>query len=254
MVPHWHTYWKFPGDAGLPTEIKWNLPPVGRPAISNGPFRSGWRIPGDIEIYGYEDEVLLMQEITPPASLSDSTVQLGGEASWLVCEKICIPGSAKLQLDLPVAAQERSGKRGDFFAVIAARFRRIGLAKRRQCQLDAERCRAPADRRKRRAGELSGRRIFPLPDENVVVGHPQDERGADGKITFRVPIETQDRNLSSLNGIVVFGQDANGPDRNAWSLTGTALRARPFRHRLQSFPAASPNFSSSVSSAGSFST
>src|SRR4051794_41717582 len=26
MVPHWHTYWKFPGDAGIPTEIKWNLP------------------------------------------------------------------------------------------------------------------------------------------------------------------------------------------------------------------------------------
>src|SRR4249919_1842832 len=27
MVPGWHTYWKFPGDAGIPTEIKWNLPP-----------------------------------------------------------------------------------------------------------------------------------------------------------------------------------------------------------------------------------
>ena len=26
MVPGWHTYWKFPGDAGLPTEIKWDLP------------------------------------------------------------------------------------------------------------------------------------------------------------------------------------------------------------------------------------
>src|SRR5215468_5397193 len=27
MAPGWHTYWKFSGDAGLPTEIKWNLPP-----------------------------------------------------------------------------------------------------------------------------------------------------------------------------------------------------------------------------------
>jgi len=27
MVPGWHTYWQFPGDAGIPTEIKWQLPP-----------------------------------------------------------------------------------------------------------------------------------------------------------------------------------------------------------------------------------
>ena len=27
MVPGWHTYWKFPGDAGIPTELKWKLPP-----------------------------------------------------------------------------------------------------------------------------------------------------------------------------------------------------------------------------------
>src|SRR4051812_42441866 len=27
MQPHWHTYWKYSGDAGLPTEVKWSLPP-----------------------------------------------------------------------------------------------------------------------------------------------------------------------------------------------------------------------------------
>src|SRR5207302_9539966 len=31
MAPGWHTYWKFSGDAGLTTEIKWNLP-------------SGWQV------------------------------------------------------------------------------------------------------------------------------------------------------------------------------------------------------------------
>jgi len=24
--PHWHTYWRVPGDSGLPTTIKWTLP------------------------------------------------------------------------------------------------------------------------------------------------------------------------------------------------------------------------------------
>src|SRR6516162_3232035 len=26
LRPHWHTYWKNPGDSGLPTEINWTLP------------------------------------------------------------------------------------------------------------------------------------------------------------------------------------------------------------------------------------
>ena len=25
--PHWHTYWKNPGDSGLPTLLQWTLPP-----------------------------------------------------------------------------------------------------------------------------------------------------------------------------------------------------------------------------------
>ena len=94
--------------------------------------------------------------------------------------------------------------------------------------------------------------FFPLPEEKVVVGHPKTERSADGKITFRVPIETQDRNVSALNGIVVFGQKENGPDRNAWLLTGTGS-APTVSASAPGCPAASPNFSSSVFSAGSFS-
>src|SRR6476620_427507 len=26
MAPGWHTYWKYPGDSGLPTKIAWTLP------------------------------------------------------------------------------------------------------------------------------------------------------------------------------------------------------------------------------------
>ncbi|MGE5150002.1 MAG: protein-disulfide reductase DsbD domain-containing protein, partial [Rhodospirillaceae bacterium] len=26
ILPKWHTYWKNPGDSGLPTEINWKLP------------------------------------------------------------------------------------------------------------------------------------------------------------------------------------------------------------------------------------
>src|SRR5437867_4446565 len=34
MAPGWHTYWKFSGDAGLPTETKWKLPARETPTSS----------------------------------------------------------------------------------------------------------------------------------------------------------------------------------------------------------------------------
>src|SRR5437870_8062473 len=73
MVPGWHTYWKFPGDAGIPTEIKWKLPPEWKVGEIQWPIPLKLSEPGDILIYGYHDEVLLMQEIKPPATVNSST-------------------------------------------------------------------------------------------------------------------------------------------------------------------------------------
>jgi len=66
MAPGWHTYWAFSGDAGLPTELKWKLPSGWKVGEIQWPIPLKTIDPGDIETYGYENEVLLMQEITPP--------------------------------------------------------------------------------------------------------------------------------------------------------------------------------------------
>ena len=66
MAPGWHTYWKFSGDAGLPTEIKWKLPSGWKVGEIEWPIPLKLKDPGDIVTYGYSDEVLLMQQITPP--------------------------------------------------------------------------------------------------------------------------------------------------------------------------------------------
>src|SRR5213596_1475891 len=120
MAPGWHTYWKFSGDAVLPTEIKWKLPPGWKVGEIQWPIPLKTTDPGDIQTYGYQDEVLLMQEITPPAAASGSTVKLVAEANWLVCEKICIPGNASLQLELP-----RSTTGAPANAEIFVRYRRL---------------------------------------------------------------------------------------------------------------------------------
>src|SRR3954463_5015839 len=218
MVPNWHTYWQFPGDAGIPTEIKWKLPDGWKAGEIRWPIPLRLVEPGDIHIYGYHDEVLLMQEITPPASLTGSSVELPAEVSWLVCEKICIPGGANLKLELPIAAQNQPANEEIF-----SRFRRSVP----QAWPDAKVAQAKWTRQGAELllvvesdalGNYPSAEFFPLPEANVVVGHPKTERGSSGKITFRVPIETADKIVSSLNGVVVFGKSDNDPGRNAWAL------------------------------------
>ena len=120
MAPGWHTYWKFSGDAGLPSEIKWNLADGWKVGDIQWPIPLKTTDPGDIQTYGYQDEVLLMQEIIPPAKIDSSSVKLSAEANWLVCEKICIPGSASLQLELPTSTTSAPANIEMF-----ARFRRL---------------------------------------------------------------------------------------------------------------------------------
>ena len=57
LEPGWHTYWKNPGDAGLPLEVTI----VDAPDIVAGPLRfpTPHKITsGDVATYGYEEEVI----------------------------------------------------------------------------------------------------------------------------------------------------------------------------------------------------
>src|SRR5438034_10591137 len=83
MVPGWHTYWQFPGDAGIPTEIKWKLPTGWKVGEIQWPIPLKLSEPGDIRIYGYHDEHLRMQQVTPPPSVRDANIKLVADANWL---------------------------------------------------------------------------------------------------------------------------------------------------------------------------
>ncbi len=105
MDKGWHTYWINPGDSGLATTIQWTLPP----GFTAGPIQ--WPTPHRISTpplmsYGYEDEVLLITTIQAPADLKPGTkVEFHAAVDWLECQDICLPGSAKLKLTLPVKAE-----------------------------------------------------------------------------------------------------------------------------------------------------
>ena len=97
--PKWHTYWKNPGESGLPTEIAWTLPPGAKADPIVWPTPILFEI-GGITNYGFKDEATLLVRITPPADLA-GPLKLAADANWLVCEDVCIPEEGKFELSLP---------------------------------------------------------------------------------------------------------------------------------------------------------
>jgi thiol:disulfide interchange protein/DsbC/DsbD-like thiol-disulfide interchange protein len=102
--PGWHTYWRNPGDAGEPTEIKWTLPAGWRAGLIAWPYPKELPV-GPLMDYGYEGRLWLLTEIVAPANASPGTpVVLHAAVSWLVCQEVCIPEDATLKLTLGVSA------------------------------------------------------------------------------------------------------------------------------------------------------
>jgi thiol:disulfide interchange protein DsbD len=114
MEPGWHTYWRNPGDSGLPTKVKWDLPE----GFSAGSIQ--WPRPirfkfGPLVSYGYEGEALLPVEVQVPSGLSSLEVRLVARVSWLECLDVCLPGKAELTLSLPVEASASPGPAAPLF-------------------------------------------------------------------------------------------------------------------------------------------
>jgi thiol:disulfide interchange protein DsbD len=101
--PHWHTYWKNPGDSGLPTTLQWTLPA----GVQAGDIQ--WPTPAKLPVgplmnFGYEGRLLLAvpMAVTVPPAGDTLTVKL--QAEWLVCKDVCIPESGEFTLDVPTRA------------------------------------------------------------------------------------------------------------------------------------------------------
>jgi thiol:disulfide interchange protein len=97
--PHWHTYWRNPGDSGLPTEIQWKLPEKWEVGAIEWPVPK--RIPiGPLVNFGFEGTLLLpVKLVVPDNKASFTTVTtITAKAQWLMCKDVCIPGEAHLAL------------------------------------------------------------------------------------------------------------------------------------------------------------
>jgi DsbC/DsbD-like thiol-disulfide interchange protein len=99
LEPGWHTYWKNPGDSGIPIEIE---------AVGAEPYRLGQlQFPTPHKFvsesgvsYGYDDSVIILAQIFPPknaAGIAPPAFDI--KVSWLVCKEVCLPGKTTMRFE-----------------------------------------------------------------------------------------------------------------------------------------------------------
>ncbi len=134
--PEWHSYWKNPGDSGLPTTFAWRLPP----GVEAGDIE--WPTPkplpvGPLVNYGYDGEVLLPVTLKLPEGFAAAALDVALHAEWLVCKDVCIPESGDFRLRLPAQAAT-AVHAAPFEAARAARPREGVPGVRAKARVDAQ--------------------------------------------------------------------------------------------------------------------
>lgn len=104
LEPGWKTYWRMPGEAGIPPEFTWTTSApaevkVAFPAPARYADQSG-------ETVGYEGSALFPAVVTPETA---TELQLGVDLFFAVCKDICIPASARASITLGTAMRDPSG-------------------------------------------------------------------------------------------------------------------------------------------------
>jgi thiol:disulfide interchange protein len=103
MADGWHTYWKNPGDAGVPPDLTID-------GVTQSPI--DWPTPrrvaeGPVMTYAYTGEVLLPVTVTAPMGAA-STIK--AHAQWLVCKDICVPEEGDFSLTVPIGTPAPSAQ------------------------------------------------------------------------------------------------------------------------------------------------
>jgi DsbC/DsbD-like thiol-disulfide interchange protein len=215
----WHTYWEYPGDSGLPTSLELALPEGFRATDWQWPLPLKMMETGDLEVYAYKDEVLLVARVFPPADLTGEKVEFKGKAEWLVCEAICIPGSAEVGLTLDVGREVRpSADRALFERFVPDIPAPLRGREGEPVQVEWQR------ERDALIVDISGPsewnyEFFPVPGDGVVLGHPAAVNAPNNAVArIRLPFTAAPEGLTRIPGVVV-ATDAEGK-RHAWRVAG----------------------------------
>lgn len=97
LAPGWKTYWRSPGDAGIPPSFDWSASQNVKAVRIHWPAPRVFDLNG-MQSIGYHDRLLLPVEVEPidPAQ----PVQLAVQMDLGVCDEICMPAQLSLTQEL----------------------------------------------------------------------------------------------------------------------------------------------------------
>jgi DsbC/DsbD-like thiol-disulfide interchange protein len=100
LKPGWHTYWRYPGDSGVPPEID-TTGSTNIAAVSVDYPAPRRFVDGTDQTIGYEGSVMLVLTARLIDPMKSSTLAV--EARLGVCKQICVPLDERLTLTLDAA-------------------------------------------------------------------------------------------------------------------------------------------------------
>jgi len=210
MKEHWHTYWRNPGDSGEPTQVTWKLPQGFAAGDLEWPAPSLIRV-GPAANFGYEGETILLARLTPPRNLAPGTsVDLAADVAYLVCEKICIPGEAKVSLSLPVSAPGAPPQANPVFDAARSRLPQPSPW-RATFAADAKTITLSLNARDLRSDAIRSATFFP--HDNTLIENPAPQVLRTGGQTTQLSIERSQIAKSippRIDGVLLLEEDIGG--------------------------------------------
>ena len=103
LAPGWKTYWRKPGDSGIPPRFDWSASENVAGVELRWPAPERFDDPGDIT-FGYKKEVLWPVRVVPQDPALPVTLRV--TMQYGICSDICVPREAKLELALPAMPPE----------------------------------------------------------------------------------------------------------------------------------------------------
>ncbi len=100
LGPGWKTFWRNPGEAGVPPQFDWQESENIQTAEVRWPAPHRFTSYG-FDNFGYQDEVVLPVRLQASSETQATVARLN--LAYMICQRICVPMQAKLALNLPAA-------------------------------------------------------------------------------------------------------------------------------------------------------
>jgi DsbC/DsbD-like thiol-disulfide interchange protein len=203
MTPGFKTYWRVPGDAGVPPSFDWaGSENVGAVALRwPAPARF---VDAGVTTIGYKDNVIFPATIRAADAAKGVTVTLN--LDYAVCDRICIPAKASVTLKLPEAAKTEHTPRIDAFRAQAPRATEPGKIDARPgliaATYKADKSRPMVDLTLGFPAGGAVEDVFVEGPDGWHFGAPQDVTRDGERVTLRIPVDERPKNVSGMVPLV----------------------------------------------------